>query len=58
MTMLLKKLKKLFYKTRGRAGEKLGFLPGDMKEKVDPLDLYDTMIYSDLKKSIKLKQEN
>ena len=47
VTMLLeKKSRELFYQDLAvEAGEKLGFLPGDMKEKVDPYlrPLYDAL---------------
>ena len=62
MTMLFEKKveKVILSRPAVEAGEKLGFLPGDMKEKVDPYlrPLYDAfMIYLVMKKLIKkLKQ--
>ena len=46
VTLLMeKKMIGLFYQDPRLAGEKLGFLPGDMKEKVDPYlrPLYDAL---------------
>ena len=56
LTMLLeKKIERIILSRPAvEAGERLGFLPGDMKEKVDPYlrPLYDSfMIFSILKKS-------
>ena len=58
MTMLFEKKveKVILSRPAVEAGEKLGFLPGDMKEKVDPYlrPLYDAfMIFLDTKKLIK-----
>ena len=56
-----KKLKVILSRPAVEAGEKLGFLPGDMKEKVDPYlrPLYDALyeLFAQIKLLKKLRQE-
>ena len=45
VSMLMEKIERVIFRPAVEAGEKLGFLPGDMKEKVDPYlrPLYDAL---------------
>ena len=63
LTMLLeKKIERIILSRPAvEAGERLGFLPGDMREKVDPYlrplydSLYDLLDYEKIQKKLKLE---